>query len=1285
MKGVTSGSNRYFDHSVDSFLPVRACCHAGKSRDVGRLYLLLNFSDQFFAAITLIHLNSVIRFSLSKEVVISKSYNHLLACLRYMKHDLQQIEHTTLMEPKAMSQTVIISLYLLVLPDSQLLDMFSKMEIGLAVGGAVGGAFLNVFFDRLAPRVELLKMFQKHKHDDGLLEKLEDILLGLQIVLSDAENKQASNPLVRKWLNKLQRAMDGAESLLEEVNYEALRLKVEGQLRNLAETSNQQVSDLNLSLSDDYFLYIEEKLEDTIKTLEVLESKSVALAYRGILIRTTLAKTAYNDEKVKSYFNLKAWFCVSEPYDAIGIKKGLLQEIGSFDLKDDNNINQLRVKLKESLKGKRFLIVLDDMWNDDYNEWNDLRTPFVQGDMGSKITVTTRRKDVAGMMGSGSVNVGTLSSEASWALFKRHSLKNRDPKEHPELEEVGKQIADKCKGLPLPLKTLAGFLSSKSEVDEWTNALRSEIWELPRRPNAMFCKEQVIHLWIANGLVQPLHSGNQYFNELRSRSLFERVPESSERDGGKFLMHDLVNDLAQIASSKLCVRLEECQGSHMLEQSRHLSYSMGRGGEFKKLNPLSKSEQLRTLLPISIQYLYRPKLSKRVLHNILPRLTSLRALSLSGYEIVELPDALFIKLKLLRFLDLSRTKITKLPNSICDLYNLETLLLSSCDDLEELSLQMEKLINLRHLDISNTSLLKMPLHLSKLKSLQVLVGAKFLLGGWRMKDLGGAHYLYGSLSILELQNVVDRREALKAKMRDKNHVEKYRGTQFPNWLADHSFLKLLVQLSLSNCKDCFSLPALGQLPSLKFLSIREMHRMTEVTEEFYGSPPSKKPFNSVEKLEFAEMPEWKQWHALGKGEFPALQNLSIEDCPKLTGKLPENLCSLSELRFSRCPELNLETPIQLSSLKWFEVEVSPKVGVVFDEAELFTSQHEGMKQIEKLYISDCNSLITLPTSTLRNTLKKILIAHCRKFKLEVPVCCCYMFLDILTLDECDSIDDLSSFELVPRARTLLIMSCQNLTRFLIPNGTEALDISCCENLEILSVACGTQMTSLNIFNCRKLKRLPERMQELLPSLEELTLSDCPEMESFPDGGLPFNLQLLTIDNCEKLVNCRKEWRLQRLPCLRELWIEHDGSDEEIVGGENGSCHALFKELPQIQSLLEQGLPSYISQLRLHSHIELRSLQTEGLGHLTSLQCLEISNCHQLQSLPETAVPSSLSELTIRDCPNLQSLPVKGMPSSLSKLYICFCPLLNPLLEFDKGEYWSKIAHIPEIYIDNEVM
>ncbi|TMW93283.1 hypothetical protein EJD97_011921 [Solanum chilense] len=101
-----------------------------------------------------------------------------------------------------------------------------------------------------------------------------------------------------------------------------------------------------------------------------------------------------------------------------------------------------------------------------------------------------------------------------------------------------------------------------------------------------------------------------------------------------------------------------------------------------------------------------------------------------------------------------------------------------------------------------------------------------------------------------------------------------------------------------------------------------MHRITEVSEEFYGTLSSKKPFNSLEKLEFAEMPEWKQWHVLGKGEFPALHDLFIDDCPKLIGKFPEKLCSLRGLRISKCLELSAETPIQLSNLKEFKVVAS---------------------------------------------------------------------------------------------------------------------------------------------------------------------------------------------------------------------------------------------------------------------------------------------------------------------------------------------------------------------------
>ncbi|KAG5629763.1 hypothetical protein H5410_001480, partial [Solanum commersonii] len=157
----------------------------------------------------------------------------------------------------------------------------------------------------------------------------------------------------------------------------------------------------------------------------------------------------------------------------------------------------------------------------------------------------------------------------------------------------------------------------------------------------------------------------------------------------------------------------------------------------------------------------------------------------------------------------------------------------------------------------------------------------------------------------------------------------YRGTKFLNWLGDHLFLKL-VKLSLSNCKDCYSLPALEELPCLKFLSIRGMHGITKVMEELYGSLSSKKPFNYLEKLEFEDMPKWKQW------------------------RFPENIPSLTELGI-------LETPL-------------------FYEAQLFRYQLQGMKQIVELYISDCDSLTSLPFSILPSSLKRIEISECQKLK-----------------------------------------------------------------------------------------------------------------------------------------------------------------------------------------------------------------------------------------------------------------------------------------------------------------
>ncbi|TMW84512.1 hypothetical protein EJD97_025033 [Solanum chilense] len=430
-----------------------------------------------------------------------------------------------------------------------------------------------------------------------------------------------------------------------------------------------------------------------------------------------------------------------------------------------------------------------------------------------------------------------------------------------------------------------------------------------------------------------------------------------------------------------------------------------------------------------------------------------------------------------------------------------------------------------------------------------------------------------------------------------------------------------------------------------------MHGIRVVTEEFYGILSSKKPFNCLEKLEFEDMPEWKQWHTLGIGEFPKLENLLIKNCP----------------------ELSLETPIQFSSLKVFRVSGCP---VVFNDAH----QLEAMKQIEALYISGCNSVTSFPFSILPTILKRIEISGCPTLKLEAPVG--EMFVEYLSVDDCDCVDEISP-EFLPTARHLIIRDCHNVTRFLIPTATENLTIQNCENVEKLSVACGgaAQMTSLSILECKKLKCLPERTHELLPSLKGLHLFDCPEIE----GELPFNLQKLYIRNCKKLVNGRKEWHLQR---LIELWIHHDGSDEDIEHWELPSSIQRL-EVYNLKTLSRQHLKSLTSLQYLLVHLQPPKIQSQGqlssFSHLTSLQTLQIPHFRNLQSLAELALPSSLSHLTISHCPNLQSLAESALPSSLSELSILGCPLLKPLLEFDKGGYWPQIAHIPTIKIDRECM
>ncbi|PPS16212.1 hypothetical protein GOBAR_AA04360 [Gossypium barbadense] len=411
----------------------------------------------------------------------------------------------------------------------------------------VGEAFLSASIEVLLDMIvsgDVLWLIKGKKLEAVLLKKLKPTLMSVKAVLDDGENKQITNPNVKSWIDELKNVVYDEEDLLDEISTEALRNKIESEYQT---TAMKQVLGLKerykgekafqrtpaISLVDESNVYgRDDEKEEIMKLLDPqnLSENQIAvipIVGMGGLGKTTVAQLIYNDPRVDKWFDRKAWVCVSEEFDAFKVTKTILEEI-KCSCDGNHNLNQLQLKLKEQLSGKKYLIILDDVWNKNYFHWKDLASPFTSGAKNSKIILTTRDENVAAIMRSvPTYHLDVLSDDDCWKLFAKHVFDGSSPTKHPDLMAIGEAIVKRCGGIPLAAKALGGLLRCKPDAYEWNKILH----------NYEFEKEELIQLWMAEGLLElPKDNGDleewgtEYFKDLRLRN---KLSKDARRNGLK--------------------------------------------------------------------------------------------------------------------------------------------------------------------------------------------------------------------------------------------------------------------------------------------------------------------------------------------------------------------------------------------------------------------------------------------------------------------------------------------------------------------------------------------------------------------------------------------------------------------------------------------------------------------------------------------------------------------------------------------------------------------------------
>ena len=470
---------------------------------------------------------------------------------------------------------------------------------------------------------------------------------------------------------------------------------------------------------------------DKKAVLELLDKKReelsvVSIFGTGGLGKTTLIQKVFNDPQIINRFPNRFWIGVSQDCMIENLLKDLLRNISQEESQENEAMDMLEMRLRNSLLGKIYLIVMDDVW--DVAVWRIVGNCLPDENNGSKVLITTRSSTVARAADPDQAyELRFLDKPTSWELFISKAIPREEDRRECEgtLKELGEKMAERCGGLPLALVVMGSLLSQKGRsTEEWERV--SHVWrdndkegsvvtrilalsyaDLPYDLKWCFLylsafpedylieSDRLIGLWIAEGFIAERLDGltleetaEIQLEKLIERSLVHVVERDHRDDIIRCRVHDLLRELC-ISEAKQIDFMSVCQGRSPLpaESLRRLSVITE---PEETISRLKSAQRLRALLGFNFQYdlgsdfdmnlsVVRLKLirvidlqgaqSLRVLPKEIGGLVNLRYLGLRDTSIKSLPETIK-NLSRLQFLSVERTEIKKMTSAV---WEIETL------------------------------------------------------------------------------------------------------------------------------------------------------------------------------------------------------------------------------------------------------------------------------------------------------------------------------------------------------------------------------------------------------------------------------------------------------------------------------------------------------------------------------------------------------------------------------------------------------------------------------------